>query len=74
MNRHPTTLARRHHAGADLLRRALDVASGGKGRARTDRDPMIIVRSVREFTGDGIYLFVWDDLPYVKRLQKASSD
>lgn len=54
----------------------LSVITGwGQSMAPTinDKDPMIIDLSVREFTGDGIYLFVWDDLLYVKRLQKANT-
>ncbi|MND50216.1 Peptidase S24-like protein [compost metagenome] len=38
------------------------------------RDPLIVNINVREFVGDGIYLFVWDDLLYVKRLQVADED
>ncbi|WP_416616885.1 S24 family peptidase [Pseudomonas luteola] len=33
------------------------------------RDPLIVDASVREFTGDGIYLFSWQGLLYIKRLE-----
>ena len=29
---------------------------------------------VRDFVGDGVYLFVWDDLLYIKRLQVADEE
>ncbi|WP_210015056.1 S24 family peptidase [Pseudomonas palmensis] len=35
------------------------------------RDPLIVNINVRDFVGDGVYLFVWDDLLYIKRLQVA---
>lgn len=38
------------------------------------RDPLIVNISVREFVGDGVYLFVWDDLLYIKRLQVADEE
>lgn len=38
------------------------------------RDPLIVDVSVREFVGDGIYLFSWDDHLYIKRLQVADSE
>ncbi|MDM9595338.1 S24 family peptidase [Pseudomonas guariconensis] len=38
------------------------------------RDPLIVNINIREFVGDGIYLFVWDDLLYIKRLQVADED
>lgn len=38
------------------------------------RDPLIVDVSIREFTGDGIYLFSWDDHIYIKRLQVADKD
>ena len=38
------------------------------------RDPLIVNINVREFVGDGIYLFVWDDLLYIKRLQVADGE
>jgi len=38
------------------------------------RDPLIVNINVRDFVGDGIYLFVWDDLLYIKRLQVADEE
>lgn len=38
------------------------------------RDPLIVNINVREFVGDGVYLFVWDDLLYIKRLQVADEE
>lgn len=38
------------------------------------RDPLIVNINVREFVGDGVYLFVWDDLLYIKRLQVADGE
>ncbi|WP_434136256.1 LexA family transcriptional regulator [Pseudomonas luteola] len=38
------------------------------------RDPLIVDASVREFTGDGIYLFSWQGLLYIKRLEIADSE
>lgn len=38
------------------------------------RDPLIVNINIREFVGDGIYLFVWDDHLYIKRLQVADED
>lgn len=38
------------------------------------RDPLIVDASIREFVGDGIYLFSWDDHIYIKRLQVADED
>ena len=38
------------------------------------RDPLIVNINIREFVGDGIYLFVWDDLLYIKRLQGADEE
>jgi transcriptional regulator with XRE-family HTH domain len=38
------------------------------------RDPLIVNVHVREFIGDGIYLFFWDDHVYIKRLQVADED
>ncbi|MBD1602383.1 LexA family transcriptional regulator [Pseudomonas typographi] len=35
-----------------------------------DRDPLLIDVTIREFTGDGIYLLSHDEMLYVKRLQK----
>jgi len=38
------------------------------------RDPLIVNINVREFVGDGIYLFYWDDHIYIKRLQVADEE
>jgi transcriptional regulator with XRE-family HTH domain len=38
------------------------------------RDPLIVDVSIRDFAGDGIYLFSWDDHIYIKRLQVADED
>ncbi|WP_338500992.1 S24 family peptidase [Pseudomonas poae] len=38
------------------------------------RDPLIVDISVRDFAGDGIYLFSWDEHIYIKRLQVADED
>lgn len=38
------------------------------------RDPLIVDVSIREFVGDGIYLFSWGDHLYIKRLQIADED
>ncbi|MDO1495787.1 S24 family peptidase [Pseudomonas putida] len=38
------------------------------------RDPLIVNINVRDFVGDGVYLFVWDDLLYIKRLQVADEE
>ncbi len=38
------------------------------------RDPLIVNVHIREFVGDGIYLFYWDDHIYIKRLQVADED
>ncbi|MCR8931113.1 MULTISPECIES: XRE family transcriptional regulator [Pseudomonas] len=38
------------------------------------RDPLIVDVSIRNFVGDGIYLFSWDDHIYIKRLQVADED
>ncbi|MFJ2526236.1 XRE family transcriptional regulator [Pseudomonas capeferrum] len=38
------------------------------------RDPLIVNINIREFVGDGIYLFHWDDHIYIKRLQVADED
>ncbi|WP_256663767.1 S24 family peptidase [Pseudomonas sp. gcc21] len=37
-----------------------------------DGDPLIVDRGVNQFIGDGIYVLTWDNLLYVKRLQKHS--
>lgn len=38
------------------------------------RDPLIVDISIRDFVGDGIYLYVWDDLLYIKRVQVADAE
>jgi transcriptional regulator with XRE-family HTH domain len=38
------------------------------------RDPLIVNAHIREFAGDGIYVFFWDDHVYIKRLQVADED
>ncbi len=38
------------------------------------RDPLIVDVSIREFVGDGIYLFCWGDHLYIKRLQIADEE
>lgn len=38
------------------------------------RDPLIVDVSIREFTGDGIYLFTWQGHLYIKRLQIQDED
>ena len=37
-------------------------------------DPLIVDVTIQEFVGDGIYLFVWDDMLYIKRLQVSDED
>lgn len=48
------------------------ITGWGQSMAPTikDRDPLLVDVTIREFTGDGIYLFSHDDMLYVKRLQK----
>lgn len=52
------------------------ITGWGQSMAPTikDRDPLLVDITVREFTGDGIYLFSHDQLLYVKRLQKKGKD
>jgi len=52
------------------------VTGWGQSMAPTikHRDPLIVDVSIREFVGDGIYLFSWDDHIYIKRLQVADED
>lgn len=52
------------------------ITGWGQSMAPTikDRDPLLVDISIREFTGDGIYLFSHDDMLYVKRLQKKGKD
>lgn len=35
-------------------------------------EPVFVDRGVNAFNGDGVYVFTWDDLVYIKRLQKES--
>lgn len=52
------------------------ITGWGQSMAPTikDRDPLLVDISIREFTGDGIYLFSHDEMLYVKRLQKKGRD
>ncbi|MGE1071176.1 S24 family peptidase [Pseudomonas fragariae (ex Marin et al. 2024)] len=52
------------------------ITGWGQSMAPTikDRDPLLVDITIREFTGDGIYLFSHDDMLYVKRLQKRGKD
>ena len=52
------------------------ITGWGQSMAPTikDRDPLLVDITIREFTGDGIYLFFHDDMLYVKRLQKKGKD
>ncbi|MBK3510745.1 S24 family peptidase [Pseudomonas sp. MF6747] len=52
------------------------ITGWGQSMAPTikDRDPLLVDITIREFTGDGIYLFSHDDMLYVKRLQKKGRD
>ncbi|MDD2114204.1 LexA family transcriptional regulator [Pseudomonas asiatica] len=55
----------------------LKVITGwGQSMAPTikDRDPLLVDITIREFTGDGIYLFSHDEMLYVKRLQKKGRE
>ncbi len=50
----------------------LKVVTGwGQSMAPTikHRDPLLVDISIREFSGDGIYMFSWDGHLYIKRLQ-----
>jgi len=38
------------------------------------RDPLLVDVSIREFVGDGVYLFSWGDHLYIKRLQMQGAD
>ncbi|MCI8210737.1 propanediol utilization protein [Pseudomonas sp. S25] len=38
------------------------------------RDPLIVNVNIKDFVGDGIYLFSWDDHIYIKRLQVADEE
>lgn len=52
------------------------VTGWGQSMAPTikHRDPLLVDVSVREFVGDGIYLFSHDEMLYIKRLQKKGRD
>ncbi len=52
------------------------VTGWGQSMAPTikHRDPLLVDVSIREFMGDGIYLFSHGDLLYIKRLQKKGKD
>lgn len=47
------------------------VTGWGQSMAPTikHRDPLLVDISIREFVGDGIYMFSWDGHLYIKRLQ-----
>lgn len=47
------------------------VTGWGQSMAPTikHRDPLLVDVSIREFVGDGIYMFTWDGHLYIKRLQ-----
>lgn len=52
------------------------VTGWGQSMAPTikHRDPLLVDVSIREFVGDGIYLFSHGDLLYIKRLQKKGKE
>lgn len=52
------------------------VTGWGQSMAPTikHRDPLLVDVSIREFVGDGVYLFSHEDLLYIKRLQKKGKD
>jgi transcriptional regulator with XRE-family HTH domain len=52
------------------------VTGWGQSMAPTikHRDPLLVDISIREFVGDGIYLFSWDGHLYIKRLQRMGND
>ena len=55
----------------------LKVVTGwGQSMAPTikHRDPLLIDVTIREFSGDGIYLFTWQGHLYIKRLQIVDED
>ncbi|WP_231702287.1 S24 family peptidase [Halopseudomonas litoralis] len=35
-------------------------------------EPVFVDRGITQFIGDGVYVFTWDDLVYIKRVQKVS--
>lgn len=52
------------------------VTGWGQSMAPTikHRDPLLVDVSVREFSGDGIYMFSWEGHLYIKRLQWMGED
>lgn len=55
----------------------LSIITGwGQSMAGTidDKDPVIVDRGITEFNGDGVYVLTWDNMVYIKRLQKADAD
>ena len=52
------------------------VTGWGQSMAPTikHRDPLLVDISIREFVGDGIYMFSWDGHLYIKRLQWIGDD
>jgi transcriptional regulator with XRE-family HTH domain len=52
------------------------VTGWGQSMAPTikHRDPLLVDVTIREFVGDGIYLFSHSDMLYIKRLQKKGTD
>lgn len=52
------------------------VTGWGQSMAPTikHRDPLLVDVSVREFVGDGIYMFSWEGHLYIKRLQWMGDD
>jgi phage repressor protein C with HTH and peptisase S24 domain len=52
------------------------VTGWGQSMAPTikHRDPLLVDVSIREFVGDGIYLFSWGGHLYIKRLQRMGND
>ncbi len=52
------------------------VTGWGQSMAPTikHRDPLLVDISIREFAGDGIYMFSWEGHLYIKRLQWLGND
>lgn len=52
------------------------VTGWGQSMAPTikHRDPLLVDMSIREFVGDGIYLFSHNDMLYIKRLQRKGRE
>lgn len=52
------------------------VTGWGQSMAPTikHRDPLLVDVSIREFVGDGIYMFSWEGHLYIKRLQWIGND